>query len=130
MLYINFCEENVLFNNFSLCDQTFHKNACFRVPLYLWHNWTPSNLLTKCAHGSDFNVSHALACHTGGLTIIRNKEIHYLMSTLSTEVCHDIQPFSCESMSTGSSSVENNARLEIGASGFWGGGFSVHVVIF
>ena len=47
------------------------------------------------------------------------------------EVCHDIEPhlhsLSSESMSTGSASVENNARLEIAASGFWGGGFSVAI---
>ena len=96
-----------------------HKNECFRMPyissvLY----WAPSNLLTKCARGSDFNIFHALTCHSGGLTILRHHEIHDFIANLSTEVCHEVcvephlQPLSNESVSTGKNSASNEAMQD------------------
>ena len=52
-----------------------------------------------------------------------------LTANLLTEVCHDVcveprlQPLSGETLSTRSATTEDNARLDVAASGFWGGRF-------
>ena len=52
-----------------------------------------------------------------------------LLANLLTEVCHDVslephlQPLSGESLSFRTASTEDNARLDVAASGFWGGRF-------
>ena len=80
--------------------------------------WAPSNLLTKCAHGFDFNIFHALTCRTGGLTILRYHEIHDFIANLSMEVCRDacaephLKPLSGEVMSTGKNSASNEAMQD------------------
>ena len=110
------------FSNFKLHDQTSHKNVCFRIP-YIFGTILGPFKLTAC--GCDFNIFHALTCHTGGFTIITLHEIHDFMANLSTEVCHDacvephIKPLSSEAVSTCSASNEGSARLDIAASGFW-----------
>ena len=49
--------------------------------------------------------------------------------SLLTEVCHDVcieprlQPLSGETLSTRNATTEGNARLDVAASGFWGGRF-------
>ena len=68
-------------------------------------------------------------CPTGGFPTIRHNEIRDVMANLLTEICHDVcvephlQPLSGETMSTRSASTEVNARLDVAASGFWGGRF-------
>ena len=105
-----------------------HKDA-LRDALCLRYNWTPSHLESRCACGSNFTVEHALSCHTGGFTIIRHNEVRDLLANLLTEVCHDVsvephlQPLSGESFPLLSASTEENARLDVAASGFWGGRF-------
>ena len=105
-----------------------HKNARFRMRyISSVQYWTPSNLQTKYARDSDFNIFHALSCRTGGLTIIRHHEIRdFIAANLSMKVCYDacvephLQPLSGEAMSTSKNSPSNegNARLDITASGF------------
>ena len=96
---------------------------------YIRYNWTPSHLASRCACGSNFTVEHALSCPTGGFTIIRHNEVRDLLANLLTEVCHDVsvephlQPPSGESFPLLSASTEENARLDVAASGFLGGRF-------
>ena len=103
-----------------------HKGA-FRNALCLRYNWTPSRLPSKCACGTNFTTEHALMCPTGGFPTICHNEIRDVMANLLTKVCHDVcvephlQPLSGETMSTCSASTEDNARLDVAASGFWGG---------
>ena len=70
-----------------------------------------------------------LSCPSGGVTICRHNEVRDLMAHLLTEVCHDVnveprlQPLSGETFTTRSTATEDNSRLDIAASGFWGGRF-------
>ena len=56
-------------------------------------------------------------------------EIHNLMATLLTEVCHDVciepglQPVSNKTLMGTSANCEDGAWLDIAANGFWGGTF-------
>ena len=105
-----------------------HKSA-FRDALCLRYNWTPADLPRVCVCGAVFTTDHALSCPTGGVTIIRHNEVRDLTASLLTEVCHDVcieprlQPLSGETLSTRNATTEDNARLDVAASGFWGGRF-------
>ena len=105
-----------------------HKSA-FRDALCLRYNWTPTDLPRACVCGAAFTIEHALTCPTGGVTIIRHNEVRDLTANLLTEVCHDVcveprlQPLTGETLSTRSATTEDNARLDVAASGFWGGRF-------
>ena len=80
-------------------------------------------------HGIKFSIEHALSCLKGGFPSIRHHEIRDLTANLLTEVCKyvsiepDLQPIDGESFTGGSSSSQDGARLDIAASGFWGGRF-------
>ena len=106
----------------------FHKSA-FRDALCLRYNWTPTDLPRACVCGAAFTIEHALTCPTGGVTIIPHNEVRDLTANLLTEVCHDVcveprlQPLTGETLSTRSATTEDNARLDVAASGFWGGRF-------
>ena len=54
----------------------------------------------------------------------RHNEIRDLTATLLSEVCNDVQvepEFTTETMSGQSANTTNGARLDVAASGFWGG---------
>ena len=105
-----------------------HKGA-FRDALCLRYNWTPPDLPRECVCGTTFSTEHALSCPSGGVTICRHNEVRDLMAHLLTEVCHDVnveprlQPLSGETFTARSTATEDNSRLDIAASGFWGGRF-------
>ena len=107
---------------------TLHKSA-FRDALALRYGWPPSRTPTTCACGSNFSVEHALSCPKGGFPIIRHNEVRDLTANLLSEVCHDVaiepalQPLSGEVLSGASAIVDDGARLDVAASGFWGGCF-------
>ena len=105
-----------------------HKGM-FRDALCLRYNWTPPYMPTICVCGSDFSIEHALTCKTGGFIIMRHNEIRDLLANLLTDVCHNVtlephlQPLSGESLSSSSTTREENARLDVGVNRFWGGRF-------
>ena len=107
---------------------TLHKGA-FRDALCLWYNWTLPHLPTSCVCSAGLTVEHALTCPTGGYTFIRHNEIHDNLEKLLTEVCYDVciephlQPLSSESFTARSVITGDSARLDVAASGFWGGRF-------
>ena len=65
----------------------------------------------------------------GGYPAIRHNEIRDLTASLLSEVCHNVstephlQPLEGEPLRGTSASVENSARLEVAADGFWGSQF-------
>ena len=103
-----------------------HKGA-FRDALALRYGWTPYEMPSMCTCGSKFSVEHALPCAKGGFPTIRHNEIRNLTATLLTDVCHDVcieprlQPTSNETLAGSSANRQDGARLDIAASGFWGG---------
>ena len=105
---------------------TLHKGA-FRDAIALRYGWLPSNLPTNCSCGTSFSVQHALSCPTGGFPTLRHNEVRDLTADLMAEVCHDVctepplQPLTGETLTGASAISEDGARLDIAASGFWGG---------
>ena len=68
-----------------------------------------------------------LSCPRGGFPSIRHNEIRDITANLLTEVCHDVQvetdlqEVSNEVLSGRTAITTDGARLDIAASGFWGG---------
>ena len=63
------------------------------------------------------------------VTICQHNEVRDQMADLLTDVCHDVnvephlQPLSGETLAIRSTATKDNSRLDIAASGFWGGRF-------
>ena len=98
-----------------------------RDALALRYGWIPSEMLSMCTCGRKFSVEHALSCAKGRFPSIRHNEIRNLTATLLTEVCHDVsiepglQPVTNETLTGATANCQDSARLDIAASGFWGG---------
>ena len=105
-----------------------HKGA-FHDALALRYNWLPLHTPSTCACGAKFSVEHALSCPKGGFPSIRHNEIRDLTANLLTEVCSDVciepdlQPITGEVLTGATSNIQDGARLDIAANGFWGGRF-------
>lgn len=103
-----------------------HKGA-FRDAIALRYGWIPNNIPTQCPCGSSFSIEHALSCSKGGFTIMRHNEVRDITANLMAEVCHDVcieptlQPVTDERLLGASVITDNHARLDVAASGFWGG---------
>ena len=78
--------------------------------------------------GVSFDSCHILRCRKGGLTVARHNEIRDLTANLISEVCSDnkieprLQHLSGEQFLLASANRDAEARLDIKARGFWGGG--------
>ena len=103
-----------------------HKGA-FRDMIALRYDWLPSNLPSNYPCGSSFTMQHALSCPSGGFPILRHYEVRDQTANLVAEVCHDkgsehhLQPITGDTLAGASATSEDGARLDIAASGFWGG---------
>ena len=103
-----------------------HKGA-FRDALCLRYGWLPSGLPAKCVCGHGFTVDHAMNCSSGGFSTLRHNELRDFTAAVLSEVCHDVavepvlQPLSRESLRFAMANVEDEARLDVSVSGFWGG---------
>ena len=101
-----------------------HKGE-FRDALCLRYGWKPNNTPQTCNCGAQFTVNHAMICHMGGFPTIRHNEIRDITALLLTEVCHNVatepqlQPLSGESMTTRSANIDDGARTDVRARGFW-----------
>jgi len=104
---------------------TLHKGA-FRDAIALRYGWQPLHTPITCACGTNFTVEHALSCPMGGFPTLRHNEVRDLTATLMSEVCHDVsiepalQPITGETLSGASANIEEGARLDVAALGFWG----------
>ena len=105
-----------------------HKGA-FRDALALRYGWPLHNTPSACACGSPFTVEHTLSCPKGGYPSIRHNDIRDFTAFLMTEVCHNVaiephlQPLSSETLHGTSSIIQDGARIDVAADGFWGGRF-------
>ena len=103
-----------------------HKGAFFDA-LALRYGWAPSKTPTHCACGATFTVDHLLSCSRGGFPSLRHNEVRDLTARLLTEVCNDVQiepelqEITTEVLPERSANTNNGARLDIAASGLWGG---------
>ncbi|XP_065181984.1 uncharacterized protein LOC135812597 [Sycon ciliatum] len=105
-----------------------HKGA-FRDAVCLRYGWTPPHLPQSCACGAAFTVPHALSCPVGGYPSLRHNELRDLTATMLTSAAHDVsieprlQPLSGENFHHRTAIREDGARLDVAASGVWGGRF-------
>ena len=105
---------------------TLHKGA-FRDAIAIQYGWQPLNTPATCACGVNFSLEHVLSCQKGGFPTLRHNEIRDLTANLLSEVCHDVsiepslQPLTWETLASSSAITEDGARLDVAASGFWGG---------
>ena len=101
-----------------------HKGA-FRDGLCLRYGWDPPHLPDQCVCGSPFSVDHAFNCPRGGFQILRHNEVRDITASLMKEVCHNVtiepvlQPLSGETLYPRSAIVDDNARSDVRAEGFW-----------
>ena len=103
-----------------------HKGA-FVDAHALRYGWALSRTPSSCECGASFTVEHVLSCPRGGFPSIRHNEIRDITANLLTEVCRDVQvepdlqEVSNEVLSGRSAITTDGTRLDIAASGFWGG---------
>ena len=102
-----------------------HKGA-FRDAICLRYGWRPPLLPSHCVCNKSLSVEHALSCPHGGFPTIRHNEIRDITAHLMSDVCHNVgveptlQSVTSEVMSHRTANVEEGARLDIKAQGFWG----------
>ena len=90
------------------------------------HKYCSCELTITLQLRSCIQLAHALSCPTGGYPSIRHNEVRDITASLLTEVCHDVsiephlQPITGESMAHRTANTDNQSRLDIAASGFWG----------
>ena len=100
----------------------------FRDGLCLRYGWTPSRLPTTCVCEKAFTTAHALSCPFGGFPSIRHNEVRDILASSLKGVAHNVavephlQPLTGEQFQLRSASTEDQARLDVVASGVWGGG--------
>ena len=107
-------------HGFALTKQAFRDALCIR------YGWTPDRLPSHCYCGATFTTTHAFSCHRGAFPTIRHNRIRDLTAELLTEVCTGVevephlQPLSGETFENRTTNIEDNARLDVKAMGFWG----------
>ena len=107
---------------------TLHKRA-FWDAVSLRYGWAPSQIPTNCACGHPFTIHHVLSCPKGGYPSIRHNELGDLTADLLTEIFRGVaiepslQPITSERLRGSTTNTQDGARMDIVASGFWGGTF-------
>ena len=83
------------------------------------------DLPATCPCDQIFSILHALLCSKGGYTHMRHDAIRDTFAELMNEVCHDVeiephlQSLQGESFDHRTTNTEDEARLDIKASGLW-----------
>ena len=101
-----------------------HKGA-FRDALSLRYSWHIPHQTESCACGKAFDVNHAMICPKGGFPNLRHNEVRDITTDLLSEICHDVevepklQPLTGERLFHRTANVEEEARLDVKARGFW-----------
>ena len=100
----------------------------FQDALALRYNKTVKNLPSKCPCGSSFTVTHALNCHLGGFVNARHDNIRDIECSLLKSVLNDVErepqlhPVINKEGYQRSALLDDDARPDIRARGFWRGG--------
>ena len=93
------------------------RKGAFRDALCLHCGWRPPLLPSQCVCDKTFNVEHALNYPYGDFPSIRHNE---------SDICHNVetepvlQPVTDERLTYRTANIEDGARLDIKAQGFWG----------
>ena len=101
----------------------------FRDAVHLRCDWLPAKLLSSCTCGHQFTVSQALSCPLGGFSSICHIEVRDLTAHLLKRVAHQVavephlQPPTGEQLHYRTAIADDQARLDVVASGIWGGRF-------
>ena len=72
-----------------------------------------------------YSVNHSMSCAKGGFVAMRHDSIKNLLTVLLSDVCKDVQeephlqPVTTETMDYKSANIEDGARPDIKARGFW-----------
>ena len=78
-----------------------------------------------CACGVSFSLDHALSCKKGGFITQRHNSIRDTTASLLAQVCKDVKvepmltTLSGESFDLKTTNIQDHARLDIAARGFW-----------
>ena len=100
----------------------------FTDALALRYGWIVKGFPEVCACGENFDERHAMSCQKGGFISIRHDEIRDITCSLLKEVCSDVtkepllQPLQGEKFNYKTANVEQEARVDISARGFWNRG--------
>ena len=106
-------------HNFNLTKSEFNDSLCMRYRKQL------KNLPSKCPCGAVYNVTHALNCHRGGFINARHDQIRDFECQLLKMVVQDVesepqlQPVINKEGYDRSAILNDEARLDIRARGFW-----------
>ena len=101
-----------------------HKGA-FRNALCLRYGWHPPLLLSKCACVWQNLQCGTLSCPYGGFPTIRHNKVRDITAHLLSDVCQGVgiepllQSITTEQISHRTANIEDGARLDIKAQGFW-----------
>ena len=93
------------------------------------YGWEPLNTAHTCPCGQPLTLTHSLHWPKGGYTHLKHKEIRDTYATLPDELCHDVeielklQSLEGENLHNKTTTIEDDARLDIKANGLWGGRF-------
>ena len=104
-------------------------NSAFRDAVSLRYGWDIKNLPSTCACGANFNPAHAFQCPTGGFTITSHNEVRDLLAESLHQVSTNVSveptllPLTGEHLRLRNATTDSDARLDIAASGFYGGRF-------
>jgi hypothetical protein len=102
-----------------------HRSA-FKDAVSLRYGWLPDALPLRCACDASFSVEHALSCPRGAFPTARHNELRDITANLLAEVCLDVciepelQPVDGMVPRYATANIEDNARSDIRARGFWG----------
>ena len=104
---------------FNLTKAEFHDALALRYEKEL------KNLPAQCPCGKPFNTTHALDCHLGGFVNRRHDSIRDVEVNLLRLVVHDVeaeptlQPVTNKQGYQKSANLDQDARLDVRARGFW-----------
>ena len=90
--------------------------------LYAWHfHLLPQN----CVCGQKIKVEHALSCKKGVFITIRHNQVRETTANLIKMICKDLKikpplrPLSGKSLSERTANIQDTARVDLSAKGFW-----------
>ena len=99
--------------------------AEFQDALAIRYMKSPKNLPSHCPCGAPYNITHALNCHRGGFVNARHDTIRDVECALLKSVVNDVECEAPLQIVTNrinypkSAILDNGARLDVRARGFW-----------